>query len=322
MRAAQLSLGVNLSSIGLLAGLDDLRVWQILAFSIVSGTIRAIYQPVRLSFTYDLVGRESAVSGLALMQLVNLIGQGTGALIAGSAMERLGPAHGYGLLACMHLAGFIVLGFIRAAGGSSPSGKRESLGQTFRNYAREVRTNRTLLALVIVTGAVNLFGFTFVVVLPELATGRWGVGAEGLGVLHAARATGGMLAMGAVTLFGSGTRHGALFIGVMLAFGASLSALAFAPSYLIACLALLLVAAMAALTDVLSQTMMQHCVADQLRGRAMGAWMFAVGLSPLGQVELGALAAWWGADLALASSGVALIACGLAARLASRLRRL
>jgi hypothetical protein len=108
----------------------------------------------------------------------------------------------------------------------------------------------------------------------------------------------------------------------MLAFGASLSALAFAPSYLIACLALLLVAAMAALTDVLSQTMMQHCVADQLRGRAMGAWMFAVGLSPLGQVELGALAAWWGADLALASSGIALIACGLAARLASRLRRL
>ena len=48
--------------------------------------------------------------------------------------------------------------------------------------------------LLAVTAAVEVFGFSFATALPELATTRLQIGADGLGMLHAARAVGGMIA--------------------------------------------------------------------------------------------------------------------------------
>ena len=51
--------------------------------------------------------------------------------------------------------------------------------------------NRTLLALVLVTAVVEVLGLSFVTALPELATTRFALSAEGLGQMHGARAVGG-----------------------------------------------------------------------------------------------------------------------------------
>ena len=216
LRTVQLALGINLTLIALLVGFTQISIWQILLISLVSGVLRSTYQPVRLSYTYDLVGREQAVSGLAIIQLSNRIGQGLGALVAGSAMQRLGPEYAYGFLAGLHLIAFVLLGSVHNAGRAMADEERVSLRQTFIDYKEEVRVNRNLLILIIVTATVNLFGFSFHTALPELATGNWGVGAEGLGLLHAARAVGGMLAMGALSLWVTGTRLGSLFLSVHL----------------------------------------------------------------------------------------------------------
>ncbi|MGI9336511.1 MAG: hypothetical protein ACR2RL_25445, partial [Gammaproteobacteria bacterium] len=75
--------------------------------------------------------------------------------------------------------------------------------------------------------------------------------------------------------------------------------------------------------DVLSQSMMQLCVADRLRGRAMGAWVFAVGTAPVGHLETGALVTAFGVSMALGINGACLLAIALAATMAApRLRRL
>ena len=320
LRTVQLALGINLTLIALLVGFTQISIWQILLISLVSGVLRSTYQPVRLSYTYDLVGREQAVSGLAIIQLSNRIGQGLGALVAGSAMQRLGPEYAYGFLAGLHLIAFVLLGSVHNAGRAMADEERVSLRQTFIDYKEEVRVNRNLLILIIVTATVNLFGFSFHTALPELATGNWGVGAEGLGLLHAARAVGGMLAMDALSLWVTGTRLGSLFLSVIFLFSACLVGLALAPTYAAAFAALVMVAAVASLSDVLSQSMMQHGVPDRLRGRAMGAWTFAIGFGPVGQIELGLLAIWIGADMALAANGAALLLCAVVVFGATRLR--
>jgi hypothetical protein len=53
--------------------------------------------------------------------------------------------------------------------------------------------------------------------------------------------------------------------------------------------------------------MMQLSVPDRLRGRAMGAWVFAIGAAPLGHLEMGALAASFGVGTALGLNGIGLI---------------
>jgi hypothetical protein len=60
-----------------------------------------------------------------------------------------------------------------------------------------------------------------------------------------------------------------------------------------------------------------------LRGRAGGAWVLAIGLAPLGQLQIGALASLFGVSVALGASGLGLVALATAvALLVPRLRRL
>ena len=81
--------------------------------------------------------------------------------------------------------------------------------------------------------------------------------------------------------------------------------------------------ALGAVTDVLAQTLIQLAVPSGLRGRAGGAWVVSIGMAPLGQFQVGALASLFGVSAALGVNGVALMAVGLAAALlVPRLRRL
>ena len=68
---------------------------------------------------------------------------------------------------------------------------------------------------------------------------------------------------------------------------------------------------------------MQISVANRLRGRAMGAWVFAVGFAPVGHLQMGALAVTLGIGNALAVNGCVLIGIGiLTTVLVPRLRTL
>jgi hypothetical protein len=67
---------------------------------------------------------------------------------------------------------------------------------------------------------------------------------------------------------------------------------------------------------------MQQTVPPALRGRASGAWVVAVGVGPMGQLQIGALVSWLGVAAALGISGTALVVVAAAARaLIARARR-
>jgi hypothetical protein len=71
---------------------------------------------------------------------------------------------------------------------------------------------------------------------------------------------------------------------------------------------------MAAVADVLHQTLLQFNVSNEQRGRAMGAWVVGVGTAPLGHLEIGYLAGLANAQIALTVNGLTLVvlAAGLA----------
>src|SRR5437899_3365785 len=78
-----------------------------------------------------------------------------------------------------------------------------------------------------------------------------------------------------------------------------------------------------ALADLLAQGLLQLSAPAHLRGRAGGAWVVAIGLAPLGQLQIGALASLFGVSVAFGTSGLALVAlAGATALLFPRVRRL
>ena len=237
-------------------------------------------------------------------------------------MQRAGTPVALLALAVAHMAAFVWLLRLRAAGQASVS-ERVSIGQNLREYVDEMRSNRVLLLLVLVTASVEVFGFSFSTALPELAAARFHVGAEGLGMMHAARAVGGILASLVLAGMGGLQRRGMAYLVVIYAFGASLLSLSVSGEFALALAALIVVAMLATASDVLTQSMIQLSVPNRLRGRAMGAWVFAIGSAPLGHLEMGALIVSLGVTGALVINGAALIGIGILATFAApRLRKL
>ena len=323
LRIIEVLIGTNLAVFGVLAGLEAIELWQALFMTLVSGSARAMYLPVRQSYAYDIVGAEHVVAGLGLLTVAVRAGQLIGALVAGSAIQRLGTDTGFFILAGFHVLAFLVISKLRSIPTQAHSNPVPIL-ENVAEYLQEIRRNRTLLMLIVVTAAVEVLGFSFATILPEVATERLGLGAEGLGIMHAIRAAGGFaagiaLAAGAQRL----RRRGLACLLVIYCFGFGLIALAVAPNLPTILAAVLAIAALAAASDVLTQSMMQLSVPDRLRGRAMGAWVFAIGAAPLGHLEMGALAASVGVGTALGINGTGLILIAiLITMLAPGLRKL
>ena len=322
LRGMEAVIIANLVLFSAATALDLGGLWIVLTFAVISGTARAIYQPARLSYAYDLVGGQQIVAGLGLINLGTRLGQLVGALLAGAAMQRLGTQAALLVLAAGHVAAFAFVLRLRSVG-LAAGFERAPMGRNLREYLHEIRVNRTLLMLLIVTASVEVFGFSYMTALPELATVRFAMGAEGLGMMHAARSAGGILASLVLVALGGPRRAGLVYLVTIFTFGGSVLLLAGSGAFALALAALLLVAGSAALMDILTQSMFQLSVPDGLRGRAMGVWVLAVGTAPLGYLEVGGLAVLVGVGGALLANGVLLIGIGvLTAIFAPRLRKL
>lgn len=322
LRGYELAIAGVLALFAVAVAIGLTALWLLLSAAVIAGTLRALHQPVRMSLAYDLVGGEQIVASLGLLNIGARLGQLAGALIAGSLAERFGSPLALASLALAHGAAFFLLSQLRSSGVAAPV-SRAPLRQNLREYGQQLRHNRVLLMLIVITATVEVFGFSFSTALPELAESRFNLGAEGLGMMFAARAVGGIAAGLALAATNGLQRRGMIFLMVIYAFGGGLMLLSAANQFALALVALVVVAFLATASDVLTQSMLQLCVSNELRGRAMGAWALAIGTAPLGHLEMGALAVTVGVANALAINGAALVAVGLLVTLAApRLRRL
>jgi len=113
------------------------------------------------------------------------------------------------------------------------------------------------------------------------------------------------------------------FLFTLLVFGASLAWLGQSSSLMMVLAAIIVVNAAMAVSDVLSQGLMQSVVPNDQRGRAAGSWQVAVGFGPFGHLQIGYLAGVAGIAVALTINGGLLFAlAGLSLVFAKGLRRL
>ena len=274
----------------------------VLALTLVLGSLRAIKNPVRLALAYDFAGRQQATRALSGISVASRIGMLIGAIAIGVLTDRFGVAAALILMALMHTAAAGALTGIRSRN-QRVAADNTPLWQNLSDYVREFRVNRVLLMLVLVTAGIELFGTSYTSALPELATSRLALRADGLGLMHAAQASGGLL-IGLLLFVVSPQKRRTRIYGIcVLLLGISIITLGHVSDIPTVLLTLAVVSAMISPWDILTQSMMQSCVPNHLRGRSMGAWMFAIGSSPLGQLEMGFLVTAIGIGPALYLNG-------------------
>ena len=276
----------------------------------------------RQMYVYDIVGGHRAINGIALVSLAQWVGGIIGSLATGALIAWEGPAAAFLVMGLTYSVGILIMYWLRHAGAAAPP-VREPILENLLNYFGALRRNRAMLSLIISTAGAEMLGFSHQVMLPILAKEVLGVGAFGLGLLTAFRFLGSALGVFTVAGMERIRRKGVLLLCVIGMFGVGEILLGQSPFFWVAVICVMFINSLASATDILHHTLLQLSVSNEQRGRAMGSWIFGVGMAPVGQLEVGFLAGETGSRTALLLNGAALIALAVAMGvLMPRLRRL
>ena len=296
----------------ILGGLTN--VWVVVALVGALGSMFAFTLTVRQTYTFDIVGSGLSLNGLALGAMAMQGGGIVGSLASGALIDVAGV--GWQFVA----AGICYLGAAAATLALSNPGRsvRVAAASVWGNlvgYVSLVRSRRFFLALMFLTAATEVLGFTHMTLLPVFAKEVLHVGPTGLGVMTAVRQAGGLLGLWLLAGLGTNRKKGLLMFVTALGFGVGMMAFSLSASIYSFLGVLLFVNGCAMAVDTLYKTMMQELVYDQERGRAMGSWVLSIGFAPVGHVGVGALAGVVGAPRALLINGAILSAITVIAAL-------
>lgn len=305
---------------GVVALLGWLNVWLVLLAATLLGCAMAFNRPAHQAFIRDLVAIGSLQNAVALMALMrNVVRIGAplfaGVLLASGsgAAALLIVAAGYGVMAVLVLT-------VRVPHRSLPSvSVIGSLGEVFRY----IRSERLVLALLLVETIPGLFALPYVALLPIFADSIHGRGAGGLGVMQSVGSIGALSGALVLALLSGTRRRGVLLIGAITSFGVALIVFALTESWALALAMLALAGFSDALYILTINGLLLARAPEELRGRVMSVFTLAdIGMTPLGSLMIGGAAGVVGAQAALAASGSVVVGSilGVAARF-PRLRR-
>ena len=310
IRRLTLSLALPAAILGMLVLTERVQIWQIAALAFAGGTLRAFEATANTSYAYDLVGPARAVQGLAMRTMASGLGGLTGSMTLGVIVARVGAHASFFAMAGTYVMSALVMLMPKSRGHATT--RQGSAKDAVAEFFSEIRRNRTLLALVVGTGLVEVLGFSHIALLPSIARDILHVGADGLGVMSGVGRLGGFVGIAVLSTLAPARNRGLVYIGAFLVFGVLIVLLGRVPTFALALILLAVISSMMAVSDVLSQSLMQLSVPNELRGRAIGSWTLAVGSGPLGTIQIGALASVAGVAVALAANGAALVAVAVA----------
>jgi MFS family permease len=198
-----------------------------------------------------------------------------------------------------------------------PGSPLKDVGEGFAFVIRA----RPVRALLLLLGAVSLFGAPYAVLMPIFSDQILHHGASALGLLMGASGVGALAAA-----FSLAARRQLRGLGLWVAmasagFGASLILFALSRSFWLSALLLMPVGYAMMIEMAASNTLIQAMVPDHLRGRVMAVYsMMYMGMAPIGALIAGSLAQRFGAPHTVMMGGAVCILGG--ALFALRLPRL
>ena len=292
-------------------------VWLVLALVAVSGATRTFEMPATQALITDIVGPADSGHAVGVYSLGMRSVAMLGSLAGGVIIDLAGAAPVFVLSTVLLLIAAWVLSTLRVDRPRPTTAPLTLLGDVLEGFAvmRRIPAVGVLLLLAVV---VEVLAFSYHSLLPAVARDVLEVDAAGLGLLTAAGGAGAILGAVALSVTGGGAYPGRFLLGVTFAFGAFLVLFGATDIFLVALPLVAGVGAMAALFDALQWVLLQANVPAEMRGRVLGAWIWAVGFGWIGQLTLGAIGEAFGVQLALGGAGTLVILAALVATLASR----
>ncbi|MDA0365440.1 MAG: MFS transporter [Chloroflexi bacterium] len=305
-----------------LVGVGVGAYWQVVLIGLLLGMMQAPLQPARFTLVMDLVRREDVSSANALNMATLMGARVLAPAISGVLIARFGAGAALWAAVPWYVSGTLLLLRVRERPDRHARVASGVIADLIEGFAITVR-HREMAGVLIVSVAANAFAWPVIqAFLPVFADRVLESGAVGLGLMVAATGVGSLVGAIGIAFLGDFRGKGRLFLGGTLAFGLSLSAFALAGNMPLALLLLLLGGIASAGFGVMQSTIMMLMAPDELRGRAMGVLMLAIGIMPFATLVQGAIASSVGVVETTFVAGLMLVAAtGVVAAAIPGLRR-
>ncbi len=275
------------------------QYWHVLVLAALLGTVNTFDMALRQAFTVEMVGKEDLMNAIALNSSIFNGARLIGPAVAGVLVAKLGEATAFGLNGLSFVA--VIAGLLMMAlPPHTPNGERPDPFGELREGLNYIGGNRTVMALGIVAALPSIFGFSYSTLIPVMAAGVLGLGADGYGGMVSAVGLGALAAAFSLAALGGYRRKGRLLTLATFVFVGALAGFAVSRSFVLSLIALAL-AGWAMVTHLATtNTLLQLEIPDALRGRVMSAYVWCVaGTAPLGAVFCGQLAQSYGAPFTI-----------------------
>ncbi len=281
-----------------------IQAWHIIALAFGLGIANAFDAPARQSFLLELVERDDLINAIALNSTMFNSARAVGPAFAGFIYALFGPAW------CFTVNGLSFIGVITALmmmklKPQQIKPKKRSVLSELKEGLKYSLSNPIIRVIIGLVAVINLFGLSFVTLIPAWAVTILHGDATTNGIMQSARGVGALSCALIIATLGK-----TKYTGRMLTFGSFLLPVLMivfstVNSMAITLLALVGTGAAIILVFNLSNALVQSFVPDELRGRVMAIYTFtSFGFLPIGALIIGFLAEHLGEPLAVLISAL------------------
>jgi MFS family permease len=292
--------------LALLTWLGHIEYWHILALSFLLGIGNSLDMPTRQAFVVEMVDddRNDLMNAISLNSILFNIARIIGPAIGGAIVATLGEAPTFAINGISYLAVILALALMRITPPSSAKRKGGSL-EGIKAGFQYILGEQDIFPLVLLVAGFSMIGFGALTLVPVFAKDILSIGVSGYGQLLSYQGVGALVGGAVLLLFGDHFHKGKLLFFSRIILGPGIIGLALSriPWLSMALMGLLGFSFIVQL--VITNTLIQTIVPDDLRGRVISTFTWGLGgFYPLGSLLIGALGDQIGAPNAALISGV------------------
>lgn len=290
MLAAQSVSLATVSTLATLLWLDRIAFVHFAVGASILGVMWSLDWTARRSMLPDLLGRTRTVDGMLLEGFVQNIARSVGPFLSGALIEFLGAPGCYTVLAVNTAISLIVL--TRLSGEAASRSTRSSTPPwtLIIEGLHYVRRNQPILGVLLITVIMNFFAFPYMTMLPVFARDILHQGPVGLGLLGTATGIGFFVGLFGVNRVRHRVSIGWIYASGSFSMAALLVGFSVSTNFHLSLALLTLSGIGQACFGVLQSSIVLLSARDEMRNRAMGVLLIAIGGGPLGRLQVGGIA--------------------------------
>jgi MFS family permease len=282
------------------------QYWHILLLSFLLGFGNALDMPARQAFVVELVDGDkrdvmNAISvNSALFNIARIVGPAIGGLV----VAAFGEAPAFAINALSYLAVIFALLLMQISPQTEEASRANPIEKMKYGF-RYIYGEKDILGLVVLVAIFSMVGFGPLTLVPVFAKDILNIGANGFGHLLSWQGVGALIGAFLLIVFGDRFHKGKLLLLSRALLGPAVIGLAFSRTPWLSMLIMALLGYSLITQLVLTNTLIQSIVPDELRGRVLSAYTWALGgFFPLGSLIVGFLGDQIGAPAAAVLSGI------------------